>query len=117
MNGLAKATLILAAEVAILLAMSCRPRLSILSGVVTGRSGEPIESASVAIFPVDASPNMEPFTPSTILRTDRNGRFRFPPLAPIMSPIIGDFFIHSVANKTLHCMKAYVEARADKVTA
>ncbi|KAG0505130.1 MAG: hypothetical protein Udaeo_15500 [Candidatus Udaeobacter sp.] len=44
-------------------------------------------------------------------------RFRLPPLAPIMNPIIGDFFIHSVANKTLHCMKAYVEARADKVTA
>jgi hypothetical protein len=34
-----------------------------------------------------------------------------------MNPIIGDFFIHSVANKTLHCMKAYVEARADRVTA
>ena len=40
-----------------------------------------------------------------------------PPLAPIVNPIIGDFFIHNVANKTLHCMKAYVEARADKVTA
>ena len=34
-----------------------------------------------------------------------------------MNPIIGDFFIHNVANKTLRCMKAYVEARADKVTA
>ncbi|MGC2627528.1 MAG: SRPBCC family protein [Candidatus Udaeobacter sp.] len=44
-------------------------------------------------------------------------RFRFRPLAPIMNPIIGDFFIHNIANKTLHCMKAYVEARADKVTA
>jgi ribosome-associated toxin RatA of RatAB toxin-antitoxin module len=44
-------------------------------------------------------------------------RFRFPPLAPIMNPIIGDFFIHNVANKTLHCMKAYVEARAGRVTA
>ena len=43
-------------------------------------------------------------------------QFRVPPLAPIMNPIIGDFFIHSVANKTLHCMKAYVEAKADKVT-
>jgi hypothetical protein len=43
-------------------------------------------------------------------------RFRLPLLAPIMNPIIGDFFIHNVANKTLHCMKAYVEARADKVT-
>jgi aromatase len=44
-------------------------------------------------------------------------RFRVPQLAPIMNPIIGDFFIHNVADKTLHCMKAYVEARADKVTA
>jgi ribosome-associated toxin RatA of RatAB toxin-antitoxin module len=44
-------------------------------------------------------------------------QFRLLPLAPIMNPIIGHFFIHNVANKTLHCMKAYVEARADKVTA
>ena len=44
-------------------------------------------------------------------------RFRVPALAPIVDPIIGDFFIHNIANKTLRCMKAYVEARADKVTA
>ena len=44
-------------------------------------------------------------------------RFRIPALSPIVDPIIGDFFIHNIANKTLHCMKAYVEARADKVTA
>ena len=44
-------------------------------------------------------------------------RFRIPALAPIVDPIIGDFFIHNIANKTLRCMKAYVEARADKVTA
>ena len=44
-------------------------------------------------------------------------RFRIPALAPIVNPIIGDFFISNVANKTLRCMKAYVEARADKVTA
>ena len=44
-------------------------------------------------------------------------QFRLPPLAPIMNPIIGDFFIRNVANKTLHCMKAYVETRADKVAA
>jgi ribosome-associated toxin RatA of RatAB toxin-antitoxin module len=43
--------------------------------------------------------------------------FRIPALAPIMEPIIGDFFIGNVANKTLRCMKAYVEARANKVTA
>jgi hypothetical protein len=43
--------------------------------------------------------------------------FRIPALAPIMNPIIGDFFIGNVANKTLRCMKAYVEAPANKVTA
>ena len=44
-------------------------------------------------------------------------RFRVPVLMPIVDPIIGDFFIHSVANKTLRCMKTYVEARANNVTA
>src|SRR5947209_9144731 len=31
-------------------------------------------------------------------------------LAPVMEPIIGDFFIGNVANKTLRCMKKYVES-------
>ena len=44
-------------------------------------------------------------------------RFRVPVLMPIVDPIIGDFFIHNVANKTLRCMKTYVEARANNVTA
>jgi ribosome-associated toxin RatA of RatAB toxin-antitoxin module len=44
-------------------------------------------------------------------------RFRVPALAPIVDPIIGDFFIGNVANKTLRCMKEYVEARANRVTA
>lgn len=44
-------------------------------------------------------------------------RFRIPALSPIVNPLIGDFFIHNIANKTLRCMKGYVEARADKVTA
>jgi hypothetical protein len=43
--------------------------------------------------------------------------FRIRALAPIVEPIIGDFFIHPVANKTLRCMKAYVEANTNKVTA
>ena len=43
-------------------------------------------------------------------------RFRVPALAPIVEPIIGDFFIHHIAGKTLRCMKAYIEASADKVT-
>lgn len=44
-------------------------------------------------------------------------KFRIPLLAPIMEPIIGDFFIGNVANKTLRCMKGYVEARANTMTA
>jgi ribosome-associated toxin RatA of RatAB toxin-antitoxin module len=45
-------------------------------------------------------------------------RFRIKFLAPIADIIIGDFFIHNIANKTLHCMKAYVEGRrANKVSA
>ena len=44
-------------------------------------------------------------------------KFRVPFLAPIAEPVIGDFFTCNVANKTLRCMKAYVEARANRVTA
>ena len=44
-------------------------------------------------------------------------RFRVRALAPIVDLVIGDFFIHNIANKTLRCMKAYVEARANRVAA
>jgi ribosome-associated toxin RatA of RatAB toxin-antitoxin module len=43
--------------------------------------------------------------------------FRVNALAPIADKIIGDFFIHNIASKTLRCMKAYVEAKANRVTA
>jgi ribosome-associated toxin RatA of RatAB toxin-antitoxin module len=43
--------------------------------------------------------------------------FRVKVLAPIANKIIGEFFIHHIANKTLHCMKSYVEAKTNKVTA
>jgi ribosome-associated toxin RatA of RatAB toxin-antitoxin module len=43
--------------------------------------------------------------------------FRVKILAPIADKIIGDFFIHHVANETLRYMKSYVEASTDKVTA
>lgn len=57
-------------------------------------------------------------TPNGVLVTiSHELRFRIPALAPIVDPIIGDFFIHNIANKTLRCMKAYAEARSDKVTA
>ena len=43
--------------------------------------------------------------------------FRVNVLAPIADRIIGDFFIHNIANKTLRSMKSYVEARENRVTA
>jgi len=52
-----------------------------------------------------------------LVTISHNLRFRIPALAPIMDPIIGDFFIHNIANKTLLCMKAFVERQANKVTA
>ena len=57
-------------------------------------------------------------TPNGVLVTiSHDLRFRIPILAPIVDPIVGDFFIRNVANKTLRWMKAYVEARSDKVPA
>ena len=38
-------------------------------------------------------------------------KFRIPLLAPIGEPIIGKFFIQNIANKTLRCMKAYLESQ------
>jgi ribosome-associated toxin RatA of RatAB toxin-antitoxin module len=42
--------------------------------------------------------------------------FRTKILAPVADKIIGDFFIHHIANKTLRCMKSYVEANTSKIT-
>ena len=57
-------------------------------------------------------------TPDGVLVTiSHDLRFRLPVLTPFVDPIIGDFFTHHVANKTLHCMKAYVEARPNTVAA
>lgn len=38
-------------------------------------------------------------------------KFRVPALAPLADLIIGKFFIHNIANKTLHCMKEYLERK------
>lgn len=57
-------------------------------------------------------------TPSGVLVTIAHDlQFRVSFLAPIADRIIGDFFIHHIANKTLRCMKSYLEARANKVAA
>jgi len=37
--------------------------------------------------------------------------FRVRVLAPLAELIIGDLFIHPIANRTLRCMKEYVETR------
>ena len=44
-------------------------------------------------------------------------QFRVKFLASIADKIIGGFFIGHIANKTLCCMKAYVEGHADPVSA
>ena len=57
-------------------------------------------------------------TPTGVLvKISHDLRFRISLVAPIIDLIIGDFFIHNIANKTLRCMKAYVEASANKVAA
>ena len=43
--------------------------------------------------------------------------FRVKILAPIADKIIGDFFIHHIANETLRYMKSHVEANTNKVAA
>ena len=45
-----------------------------------------------------------------LVKISHDLRFRIPALAPIVDLIIGDFFIRNVANKTLRCMKAYLES-------
>ena len=44
-------------------------------------------------------------------------QFRPQGLATIADKVIGDFFIHNIANKTLRCMKTYMETRANQVAA
>ena len=57
-------------------------------------------------------------TPTGVLvKISHDLRFRIAVVAPIVDLLIGDFFIHNIANKTLRCMKAYVEANANKVAA
>jgi aromatase len=41
-------------------------------------------------------------------------KFRVPALAPLADWLIGEFFIGHVANRTLRCMKAHLEAENPK---
>ena len=53
------------------------------------------------------------------VRVEISHELNFPirALAPIIEPIIGNFFIGNIANKTLRCMKRYLEARTNRVIA
>ena len=48
--------------------------------------------------------------PGVLVEIVHDLQFRMNLFAPIADKMIGDFFIHNIANKTLRCMKAYVEA-------
>lgn len=52
-----------------------------------------------------------------LVKISHDLRFRVNLLAPVADKIIGDFFIHNIAGKTLCAMKAYVEAAATRVIA
>jgi ribosome-associated toxin RatA of RatAB toxin-antitoxin module len=57
-------------------------------------------------------------TPGGVLvKITHDLRFRVKVLAPFVDKIIGGFFIHNIANKTLRCMKAHMEAGANRVAA
>jgi ribosome-associated toxin RatA of RatAB toxin-antitoxin module len=45
----------------------------------------------------------------TLVEIVHDLKFRNRALAPLAEPIIGSFFIHHIASKTLECMKAHLE--------
>src|SRR5213078_1906997 len=56
-------------------------------------------------------------TTGVLVEIEHDLQFRMNLFAPMADKIIGDFFIHNIANKTLRCMKTYVETMANKVVA
>jgi len=56
-------------------------------------------------------------TTGVLVEIEHDLQFRMNLFAPMADKIIGDFFIHNIANKTLRCMKTYVETMANKVAA
>jgi len=55
--------------------------------------------------------------PGVLVEIVHDLQFRMNLFAPIADKMIGDFFIHNIANKTLRCMKAYVEGGSDQAAA
>lgn len=49
----------------------------------------------------------------TLVEIVHDLKFRIRALAPLAEPIIGSFFIHHIAGRTLQCMKAYLERGAN----
>jgi ribosome-associated toxin RatA of RatAB toxin-antitoxin module len=52
----------------------------------------------------------------TLVEIEHDLTFRNRALAPLAEPIIGGFFIHHIAGKTLRCMKAYLESASNEST-
>ena len=59
----------------------------------------------------------KPISDGVLVEILHDLKFRIPLLAPIGELIIGKFFIQNIANKTLHCMKAYLESQGKMVAA
>ena len=59
----------------------------------------------------------KPISDGVLVEILHDLKFRVPLLAPIGELIIGKFFIQNIANKTLHCMKAYLESQGKMVAA
>ncbi|MBA2430634.1 MAG: SRPBCC family protein [Chthoniobacterales bacterium] len=53
----------------------------------------------------------EETAPGVLVKILHDLKFRVPALGPIAEPVIGGFFIHHIAGKTLRCMKAHLEAQ------
>ena len=74
----------------------------------------------MVVIPFDdafAARSAEEFVSGVLVEIIHDLQFRVRPLSPIADKLIGDFFIYNVANKTLRCMKAYVEGTDKPVTA
>jgi ribosome-associated toxin RatA of RatAB toxin-antitoxin module len=54
---------------------------------------------------------------AVVVKIAHDLQFRIQFLAALADKIIGDFFIHDIANKTLRCMKSYLEARSNAIAA
>ncbi len=59
----------------------------------------------------------KPISNGVLVEISHDLNFRIRAFAPFAEQIIGNFFISNIANKTLHCMKAYLESQEEMVAA